>query len=132
MIQTQRNFNHSDIFKFIGENEPEKALALIDNKINIEEDLEEKCWLYIYQSWIYYALYMYYPLTHNSVNLVLKHREELSNYIVAEAYIIRALAHIKQKKYLYALDSAEICLKIDANNTTAKKLYELILLLLKK
>lgn len=132
MIQTQRNFSHSDIFKFISENEPEKALALIEKKINIEDDLEEKCWLHIYQSWIYYALYMYYPLAHNSINLVLKHREELGNYILTEAYIIRALTLIKQKKYLYALDSAEICLKIDASNTTAKKLYELILLLLRK
>ncbi|HOZ14019.1 MAG TPA: hypothetical protein PK784_04475 [Tenuifilaceae bacterium] len=132
MTQTQRNFQHSDVFRLINEQEPELALKLIDQKLKLEDDVEEQCWLYIYQSWIYYSLYQYYPLAHNAINLVLRNRDKLSNNIIVEAYLIRALIHIKQNKLLYSLDSVETCLSIDPTNTAAKKLQELIILLLRK
>jgi hypothetical protein len=94
------------------------ALQRIDQKLSVEEDIEEQCWLYIYQGWIYYSLYQYYPLAHNAINLVLKNRDMLSNSVIIEAYLIRALIHIKQGKYLYAYDSVEICLSIDPNNSS--------------
>ena len=132
MPQTQRNFQHSDVFRLINEQEPELALKLIDQKLKLEDDVEEQCWLYIYQSWIYYSVYQYYPLAHNSINLVLRNRDELSNSILVEAYLIRALTHIKQGKCLYAYDSVETCLSIDPTNKSAMKMHELILILLKK
>ena len=132
MPQTQRNFKYSDIFRLINEQEPELALQAIDSKLKQEKDVEEQCWLFIYQSWIYYSLYQYYPLAHNAINQVLRNRDELSNNIIMEAYLIRALTHIKQNKLLYAYDSVETCLAIDPNNSSAIKLHELILILLKK
>ncbi|MGE0077628.1 MAG: hypothetical protein AB7S48_07200 [Bacteroidales bacterium] len=132
MPQTQRNFKYSDIFRLINEKEPELALQLIDQRLSIEEDVEEQCWLFIYQSWIYYSVYQYYPLTHNALNQVLRNKDELSNNVKVEAYLIRALTHIKQNKLLYAYDSIEICLNIDPTNTSAKKLQGLIIHLLKK
>lgn len=132
MPQIQRIFKHTDIFKFIYESEPEKALVLIEKKLKIEENLEEKNWLFVYQAWIYYSVYQYYPLAHNSINQVLRNRDELSNTIIVEAYMIRALTHIKQNKLLYAYDSVEICLAIDPSNLSAIKLHELIILLLRK
>ncbi len=132
MPQTQRNFKYSDIFRLINEQEPELALQAIDSKLKQEKDVEEQCWLFIYQSWIYYSLYQYYPLAHNAINQVLRNRDELSNNIIMEAYLIRALTHIKQNKLLYAYDSVETCLSIDPTNKSAIKMHELILILLKK
>ena len=132
MPQIQRIFKHTDIFKFINESEPEKALALIDAKLKIEEDIEERSWLFIYQSWIYYSVYQYYPLVHNALNQALRNRDELCNSILIEAYLIRALTHIKQNKLLYAYDSVEICLELDPSNNSAIKLHELIIHLLRK
>ncbi|MGE0077515.1 MAG: hypothetical protein AB7S48_06620 [Bacteroidales bacterium] len=132
MTQTQRNFQHSDVFRLINEQEPELALKLIDQKLKLENDVEEQCWLYLYQSWIYYSVYQYYPLAHNALNQVLRNRDELSNTIIVEVYMIRALTHIKQNKLLYSLDSVETCLKLDPNNTSASKLHDLIILLLRK
>ena len=132
MSQIQHTFRNSDIFKLVADNEPELALQLIDQKLKQEEDVEEQCWLYLYQAWIYYSQYQYYPLSHNAVNLVLKNREELSNCIIIEAYLIRALIHIKQNKIMYAYDSVETCLALDPNNSSANKLQELIILLLRK
>jgi len=132
MPQIQYTFRNVDIFKLIADNEPELALQLIEQKLKVEEDIEEQCWLYIYQAWIYYSHYQYYPLAHNAINLVLKNRDMLSNSIIIEAYLIRALVHIKQNKLMYAYDSVEICLAIDPNNSSAIKLHELILILLKK
>ena len=132
MPQIQHTFRNADIFKLIADNEPELALQLIEQKLKVEEDIEEQCWLYIYQAWIYYSLYQYYPLAHNSINQVLRNRDELSNTVVVEAYLIRALIHIKQGKYLYAYDSVEICLALEPNNISAQKMHELIILLLKQ
>ena len=132
MPQIQHTFRNVDIFKLIADNEPELALQAIDSKLKQEEDVEEQCWLYIYQAWIYYSLYQYYPLAHNSINQVLRNRDELSNTVVVEAYLIRALIHIKQGKYLYAYDSVEICLALEPNNISAQKMHELIILLLKQ
>jgi len=132
MSQIQHTFRNADIFKLISEQEPELALQVIDSKLKQEKDVEEQCWLYIYQAWIYYSLYQYYPLAHNSINQVLRNRDELSNNIIMEAYLIRALVHIKQNKLMYAFDSVEICLNIDPNNSSVQKMHELIILLLKK
>ena len=132
MPQIQHTFRNADIFKLIAEQEPELALQAIDNKLKQEEDVEEQCWLYIYQAWIYYSLYQYYPLAHNAINLVLRNRDELSNTVVVEAYLIRALIHIKQGKYLYAYDSVEICLVLEPNNPSVQKMHELIIHLLRK
>ncbi|HOZ14753.1 MAG TPA: hypothetical protein PK784_08200 [Tenuifilaceae bacterium] len=132
MSQIQHTFRNADIFKLIADNEPELALKLIDQKLKLEKKTEEQSWLYIYQSWIYYSVYQYYPLTHNALNQVLRNRDELCNSILIEAYLIRALTHIKQGKCLYAYDSVETCLAIDPNNSSAIKLHELILILLKK
>lgn len=132
MPQIQYTFRNVDIFKLIADNEPELALQLIEQKLKVEGDIEEQCWLYIYQAWIYYSHYQYYPLAHNSINLVLKNRDELSKSTIVEAYMIRALIHIKQNKLMYAYDSVEICLRIDPTNKSAIKMHELILILLKK
>lgn len=132
MPQIQRTFRHADIFGLISTQEPEKALALIDAKLKIEEDIEERSWLFVYQAWVYYSIYAYYPLAHSALNLVFKHRDELGSCILIEAYLIRALIHIQQKKYLYAYDSIEICQNIDPTNTSVKKLHELLLILLKQ
>jgi len=132
MPQIQYTFRNVDIFKLIAECEPELALHLIEQKLKVEEDVEEQCWLYIYQAWIYYSQYQYCPLSHNAVNQVLRNRDILSNGIIVEAYLIRALVHIKQNKLLYAYDSVEICLELDPSNNSAIKLHELIILLLRK
>lgn len=132
MSQIQHTFRNSDIFKLVADNEPELALQLIDQKLKQEEDVEEQCWLYLYQAWIYYSQYQYYPLSHNAVNQVLRNRDILSNGIIVEAYLIRALTHIKQNKLLYAYDSVEICLELDPSNNSAIKLHELIIHLLRK
>ena len=132
MSQIQHTFRNADIFKLIADNEPELALKLIDQKLKLEKKTEEQSWLYIYQSWIYYSVYQYYPLTHNALNQVLRNRDELCNSILIEAYLIRALTHIKQGKCLYAYDSVETCLSIDLTNKSAIKMHELILILLKK
>ncbi len=132
MPQIQHTFRNADIFKLIADNEPELALKLISQKLLQEKDIEEQGWLHIYESWIYYSHYEFLPLAHNALNQVLRNKDELSNTVVVEAYLIRALIHIKQGKYLYAYDSVEICLALEPNNISAQKMHELILILLKK
>lgn len=132
MPQIQHTFRNADIFKLIANNEPEFALQLVEQKLKDEQNVEEQCWLYICQAWIYYSIYQYYPMSHNSINQVLRNRDELCNSIMIEAYLIRSLTHIKQNKLLYSLDSVETCLSIDPTNKSAIKLHELIVILLKK